>query len=111
MKPSRNGRSVSGIPPDAEPALLPYLSVIVPCRNEGRSIERCLESILASNYPADRMEVLVVDGLSRDGTPELVDSLILQRLEQGDRRVRRIDNPERITPVALNRGVGPHGAT
>lgn len=83
----------------------PYLTVIVPCRNEARSIERCLQSILASDYPADRMEILVVDGTSSDGTPELLDSLILQRAEQGDRRVRRIDNPERITPVALNRAL------
>lgn len=78
----------------------PFLSVVVPTRNERRSIEACLDSILATDYPADRMEVLVVDGASRDGTREVLD-----RYAARDRRVRRLDNPDRRTPVALNRGI------
>lgn len=78
----------------------PFASVVVPCRDERRSIEACLDSILAADYPADRMEVLVVDGRSRDGTREVVD-----RYAARHERVRRLDNPERRTPVALNLGV------
>jgi succinoglycan biosynthesis protein ExoA len=73
----------------------PFVSVIVPCRNEAEFIERCLDSILASDYSADRMEVIVADGMSTDGTREVL-------LRRG---VRVIDNPERITPVALNRAI------
>ena len=78
----------------------PLVSIVVPCRDERRSIEACLDSILAADYPADRMEVLVVDGRSRDGTREVVD-----RYAARDERLRRLDNPERRTPVALNLGV------
>ncbi len=76
----------------------PFVSVIIPCRNEVRFIERCLDSILASDYHP--MEVIVADGLSTDGTRD-----ILYRLAALDPRLRIIDNPERITPVALNRAI------
>lgn len=78
----------------------PSVSVIVPCRNEVRFIAGCLESIQRSNYPADRWEVIVADGLSDDGTREVV-----TRFCQKDTRLRMVDNPERITPVALNRAI------
>ncbi len=75
----------------------PFVSVIVPCRNEVAFIGRCLESILESDYPAHRMEVVVADGRSVDGTRRLLDLLAAR-----GPRLRVIDNPERITPVALN---------
>ncbi len=78
----------------------PYVSVIMPCRNEAAFVGRCLHSILAGDYPAGRMEVLVVDGMSGDGTRELI-----ARYAERDGRVRWIDNPRRITPAALNRGI------
>jgi succinoglycan biosynthesis protein ExoA len=78
----------------------PFLSVIIPCRNEAPFIAPCLNSILASDYPRDRMEVLVADGLSVDGTLPL-----LQVIAARDPRLRLLDNPERITPVALNRAI------
>ena len=78
----------------------PPVSVIVPCRNEARFIERCLASIFANDYPPDLMEVIVADGLSTDGTRD-----ILRALAERERRLRILDNPERITPVALNRAI------
>ena len=47
---------------------LPLVSVIIPMRNEAGYIERCLASILAQDYPADRREIIVVDGGSGDET-------------------------------------------
>jgi chlorobactene glucosyltransferase len=47
----------------------PLVSVIVPARNEERSIESCVESIAASDYPD--LEVIVVDDRSDDATLEL----------------------------------------
>jgi len=78
----------------------PFLSVIVPCRNEAEYLRACLDSILACGYPPDRMEVLVADGMSRDGSRELARSYAAR-----DLRVRPIDNPRRITPAALNRAL------
>lgn len=74
------------------------VSVIVPCRNEETFIERSLDSILESDYP--HLEVIVADGMSTDGTRE-----ILHRLAARDSRLRVIDNPERVTPSALNRAI------
>ena len=79
----------------------PFVSVIVPCRNEVRFVGRCLDSVLQGDYPAELMEVIVADGLSDDGTRE-----VIGRYVERDRRVRLIDNPEQTTPVALNRGLG-----
>jgi succinoglycan biosynthesis protein ExoA len=78
--------------------MTPFVSVIIPCRNEARFIERCLASILASDYHP--FEIIVADGLSADGTRE-----ILHTLASRDPRLRIIDNPERITPAALNRAI------
>src|SRR6185503_16601724 len=85
---------------DRVDATLPFVSVVMPCRNEERFIEKCLASILATDYPGDRFEVLVVDGMSEDRTRDLV-SLIASR----DPRVRLVDNPARTTPLALNTGI------
>jgi cellulose synthase/poly-beta-1,6-N-acetylglucosamine synthase-like glycosyltransferase len=73
----------------------PLVAVIIPCRNEAAFIERALHSILANDYP--RLEVIVADGRSSDGTREL-----LERIAAREPRLRVVDNPERITPVALN---------
>ena len=50
----------------------PTVSIIVPCRNEAGWIARCLESIFRNDYAQDRLEVLVVDGMSNDGTRTIV---------------------------------------
>ena len=75
----------------------PFVSVIVPCRNEARYIARCLDTILATDYPHDRLEVLVADGRSDDGTREIVSEYAARRPV-----VRLLDNPKRIVPTGLN---------
>lgn len=83
----------------AEPSK-PFVSVVLPIRNEADFIERCLRSLLANDYPADRFELLVVDGQSDDGTRAIV-----QRLAAAEPRIRLLDNPQRIVPHAMNRGI------
>ena len=46
----------------------PMVSVIVPARNEETVIGRCLKALLSSDYPKDRLEIIVVDGASTDRT-------------------------------------------
>lgn len=82
------------------PAERPFVSVLVPCRNERAYIAPCLDSILATHYPADRLEVLVVDGRSDDGTRDVVAEYAARHPA-----VRLLDNPQRITPTALNTGI------
>ncbi len=78
----------------------PFVSVIMPIRNEADFIERSIRSILDNDYPADKMEILVVDGMSDDGTRQTV-----EKLSQADSRVRMLDNPKRIVPAAMNMGI------
>lgn len=82
------------------PETLPSVSVIVPCRNEEGFIESCLGSILANDYPPALVEILVVDGMSRDGTRRIV-----ERLEGSCPRLRLLDNPKGITSAGLNIGI------
>lgn len=79
----------------------PVVTVIVPCRNEERFIAGCLDSILASTYPREALEVLVVDGRSDDGTRSILADYVARHPI-----VRMLDNPRRIQPVALNIGIG-----
>ncbi len=51
---------------------LPFVSVVVPARDEAAVIGGCVEAILANDYPRDRFEVIVADDLSTDDTPEVV---------------------------------------
>lgn len=78
----------------------PLVTVIVPCRNEERFIAGCLDSILASTYPREALEVLVVDGRSDDGTRAILADYVSRYPA-----VRMLDNPKRIQPVALNLGI------
>ncbi len=79
---------------------LPFVSVIVPMRNERRYIERCLRSLVEQNYSHDRYEVIVVDGSSDDGSRELVDTF---REALPDLRV--VENRGRHTSRGLNIGL------
>jgi succinoglycan biosynthesis protein ExoA len=79
---------------------LPFVTVLVPCRNEEKHIGRCLESILANDYPKDCLEILVLDGMSEDRTRKIV-----QEYASRDARVRLIDNPDKHIPVAMNIGI------
>ena len=72
---------------DDPPAPAPLVSIIVPARNERRNIERCVTSILESDYPA--LEVIVVDDHSTDGTGE-----IARTLATSNARLRVIESPE-----------------
>ncbi|MBI4571469.1 MAG: glycosyltransferase family 2 protein [Chloroflexi bacterium] len=78
----------------------PFVSVIVPMRNERRYIERCLGSLAAQDYPRDRFEVIVVDGGSGDGSRELVESM---RGELPNLRV--LENRGKQTARGLNIGL------
>jgi glycosyltransferase involved in cell wall biosynthesis len=66
-------------------------------RNEAAYIARCLESVLAQDYPIELREVLVVDGDSDDAS--------LQILGSYGERIRVLHNPSRIVPAAMNIGI------
>ncbi|MFQ3598254.1 MAG: glycosyltransferase [Chloroherpetonaceae bacterium] len=54
------------------PDTLPFVSVIVAARNEEKNIARTLDSLVKLDYPHDRFEIIISDGASTDGTPDIV---------------------------------------
>ncbi|MEM4218298.1 MAG: glycosyltransferase family 2 protein [Candidatus Methanomethylicaceae archaeon] len=85
---------------DENRAQLPVVSILIPMRNEERYIAQCLESILANDYPKDRLEILVIDGMSTDRSREIV-----QDYAKHYPFLRLLDNPKRIQSAALNIGI------
>lgn len=76
------------------------VSVIVPCRNEAPFISACLDSILGNDYPKDRLEILVVDGMSEDSTRSIV-----KTYDRTHAVIRVLDNPKKHVTAAVNVGV------
>ena len=61
-------------PADASrPAGAHMISIVVPCRNEVQAIEGLLESVLKQDLEGLRYEVIVADGMSDDGTHEILE--------------------------------------
>jgi cellulose synthase/poly-beta-1,6-N-acetylglucosamine synthase-like glycosyltransferase len=73
----------------------PSVSVIVPVRDGESTIAACLDSILATDYPPERREILVVDNGSTDGTAARITS----------RPVTYLHEPNRGVSNARNRGI------
>lgn len=76
------------------------LSVICPIYNEERYIRKCIESILAQDYPKNNLEVIFADGMSTDRTREIITEYTAKYPW-----IRIIDNPRRIVPPALNAAI------
>lgn len=79
------------------PDTMPFVSVVLPVRNEAEFIEENLDRLLKQEYPADRFEIIIADGLSNDGTREL-----LEKIAAKDHRVSVVDNPKQIAPTGMN---------
>lgn len=76
------------------------ITVICPIYNEEKYISDCIKSILSQDYPKDSLEILFVDGMSNDKTRDIVEGYIKEYPF-----IHLIDNPERIVPYAMNRGI------
>ncbi len=77
-----------------------FVSIICPIYNEEKYIKDCIDSILQQDYPKDKMEVLFVDGMSSDKTRDIVNQYILKYSF-----LKILDNPQKIVPCALNKGI------
>ena len=76
------------------------VSVIIPCINEERYIGKCLDSLVSQDYPKEKMEVFVVDGMSEDRTREVINKYV-----EKYSFFKLLDNPKKFTPFALNTGI------
>ena len=80
---------------------VPLVSIVIPCRNEAGNIESCLRSVLNQEPVEGGFEVLVVDGMSDDGTRDIIQEMAREE----DARVRLLDNPQRFQSFAINLGI------
>ncbi len=65
-KPARDARA------RAKNGKTPKVAVVVPCRNEGETVATTTESLLKLDYPADKLQIVLVDNGSTDNTPEVM---------------------------------------
>lgn len=78
----------------------PTVTIVIPMRNEEHRIGRCLDSILANDFPREQLEILVADGMSTDHSRAIV----------ADRTrhfpgIVMLDNPKQIVSSGLNIGI------
>jgi glycosyltransferase involved in cell wall biosynthesis len=76
------------------------LTVIIPCLNEEKFIEKTLQSIIHSDFNKDKLKILIYDGNSEDSSVEIINKYV----EKFNYISLRINN-ERIAPVAFNQGI------
>lgn len=86
----------------------------MPVRNEAGYIRRSLGSLLAQDYPSDKLEILVVDGMSDDDTRVIISQLLERERASISPNgsvvvaapiVTILDNPQRVAPAAFNIGL------
>lgn len=78
--------------------LKPFVTVIMPIRNEADFIARSLGAVATQDYPADRMEILVADGMSTDDTRRIVEDTA----RSAKFPIVIIDNHGKIVPTGWN---------
>jgi len=77
------------------------ISVVIPCRNEKPYIKECVDAIFVCELPQDtQMSVFVVDGMSDDGTRE-----VISELQKKYPLLVLVDNKKQLTPFAFNLGI------
>lgn len=76
------------------------ISVICPIYNEEKYIGSFIKSILKQDYPKEDMEILLVDGRSKDKTRE-----IILEFEEKNPCIHLVDNPQQTVPYAMNYGI------
>lgn len=76
------------------------VSIVVPCRNEEKYIGKCIQSIINQTYGLENIEILIIDGMSNDGTCK-----IINKFKKDNKEIKLIRNDKQITPVAINLGI------
>lgn len=80
----------------------PLVSVIIPCRNEEKTIHHVLEALHQQSFPVEDMEVVIADGFSSDNTRSAIQAF---QEAHPSLKVRLIDNPKQIIPAGLNAAI------
>jgi mycofactocin system glycosyltransferase len=90
------------------PERWPHVSILIPAYNRAAELKRCLHSLEALDYPADCLEIVVIDDASTDETEAMLRAYIRQAEAVG-RQVRTVRNAQR-RGVAISRNIGAEAA-
>jgi len=101
---SAPARKARGRAPHGALEETPSIAVIVPCYNEEETITATCESLLALEYPTDKLEVILVDDGSTDGTAAAIAQFA------GHPQVRIISKENGGKHTALNAGIASTSA-
>jgi len=77
------------------------VSLVIPVRNEAMFIENCIQSVLKQDYPLDKIEALLIDGLSDDQTQAIIKSYN----QEYPSTIKYFENPMKTVPYAMNIGI------
>ncbi len=92
-KPARAARA------RASGSWTPTVAIIVPCLNEGETVAKTTETLLALDYPKDKLGIILVDNGSTDSTPVVMEQF------RGNPQVQILIAPERGKHIAVNAGI------
>ena len=81
---------------------MPKVSIIIPCYNEQSTIQPLLDALREQTFPRSKMEVIISDGMSTDGTR---DEIAAFQKKFRDLKARVVDNVQRAIPSAVNRAI------
>jgi len=82
------------------PGMKPRISIIIPCYNEIKFINKLLQNVVDQDYPEALREVFVIDGMSNDGTREAIAGFC-----ERNPYIHLLDNEKRYVPFALNKAI------
>lgn len=76
------------------------VSIVIPCRNEEKYIEKCINSFLEQSYPMDLVSIIIADGMSTDKTREIINDI-----SKTHKNVILLDNEGLSAPKGMNLGI------
>lgn len=81
---------------------LPYVSIVIPMRNEAEYIETCLQSILQGDYQLEKIEILIADGMSDDMSIDIAKNVFKNN---GFKNFKIFSNTKQIVSTGLNMAI------
>ncbi|MEW9698213.1 glycosyltransferase family 2 protein [Paenibacillus sp. SI8] len=78
----------------------PFVSIILPEKNEAKHIGACLDSLLSQSYPSEKYEIIIVDGQSSDNTLDIISTY-----QELNKSIYVLSNPKSIVPISMNLGI------
>ena len=79
----------------------PFISILMPTLNSGKKIKTCLDSIAKQEYPRDKIEVIIVDGGSKDNTLEIAKNYSFVKIFE-----TKLSGPEAGRAISLKKSKG-----